>query len=206
MNIKHIAFLGFTFLSCTSSMLGQQVGINTTNPDNSAYLDISGTSKGLLPPRLNAVDRFNLDATGPANGLVVYNTDDESLQVNKGTKETPNWVSLGKVVENPTLIPDKKETWMYFPVVPLAMYLLGKNAFNTLNLYDLYVENLATPLGLTYTKDQLEFFVVDYDKNAFNMAEIIDNDTPYMHTLLYMPVPAKVTDATYINIVIKIKQ
>lgn len=209
MNIRNIIFLGSVLLSCTSSIMGQQVGINTTNPDNSAYLDISGTSKGLLPPRLDAVDRFNLDGAGPANGLILYNTDEEALQVNKGTKENPDWVSLGKNDIGITTIPTAGEKWIYFPVVPLAMFLDGSTtfAYNLKNLYEIYLTDLATPLGLTYTRDQLTFAVLDFDETCFNAALIVETPgTTYKDTLMWMPKPNNVTDASYINIGIKITE
>lgn len=50
-----------------------QVGIGTVSPDNSAVLDLSSTSKGLLIPRMNTVARTGIPA--PATGLLVYDTD-----------------------------------------------------------------------------------------------------------------------------------
>lgn len=207
----YICLLGIFFFN--SHLKAQQVAINTTNPDQSAYLDISGTSKGLLPPRLSTLDRLNLDAMGeiygPANGLVIYNTDDDALQVNKGTKTVPNWVSLGKSTDSGiTPIPTTKEKWIYFPVVPLEMFLTSSSAANTKNLYDLYLENLATPLGLTYTQDKLTFVVLDYDKSCFRNPPLViqPDNSSYFDTLLYMPNPAMVTDSSYINIAIKITE
>ena len=50
-----------------------QVGIGTTSPDASAELDISSTTKGLLPPRMTAAQRSAI--LSPATGLMVYQTD-----------------------------------------------------------------------------------------------------------------------------------
>jgi hypothetical protein len=50
-----------------------QVGIGTTNPDDSAVLDINSTTKGLLIPRMTNVQRQAI--TNPAAGLQVYVTD-----------------------------------------------------------------------------------------------------------------------------------
>ena len=52
------------------------VGIGTYLPDASAILDLSSTSKGLLVPRMSGVYRDAI--VSPANGLLVYNTDDSS--------------------------------------------------------------------------------------------------------------------------------
>jgi len=52
-----------------------QVGIGTTTPDGSSILDIESTDKGILVPRMTQTQR-NLIGT-PANGLLIYQTDNE---------------------------------------------------------------------------------------------------------------------------------
>jgi hypothetical protein len=56
----------------------QNVGINQTgsDPDNSAMLDVSATNKGFLVPRMTKTQKFLIP--NPANGLLVYQTDDTS--------------------------------------------------------------------------------------------------------------------------------
>ncbi|MFN3848006.1 MAG: hypothetical protein ACK4NY_01195 [Spirosomataceae bacterium] len=49
------------------------IGFGTTTPDNSAILDISSTSKGLLIPRMSLAQRNEIQS--PATGLMVYQTD-----------------------------------------------------------------------------------------------------------------------------------
>lgn len=65
-----------TFLVLISiSTLKAQVGIGTYNPDASAALEISSSSKGFLAPRVALTS--NIDVTTiatPASGLMVYNT------------------------------------------------------------------------------------------------------------------------------------
>jgi len=65
----------FTFV--LSLAFGQTVVISETaaTPDPSAVLDIQSESKGLLVPRMTASDR--MDIPSPAEGLIVYQTDDE---------------------------------------------------------------------------------------------------------------------------------
>lgn len=58
----------------TGFIANAQVGINTTEPHTSSVLDIVSTDKGLLIPRLSLSQRNNIPA--PANGLLVYQTDD----------------------------------------------------------------------------------------------------------------------------------
>jgi hypothetical protein len=50
-----------------------QVGIGTTDPNGSAALDITSTTKGLLIPRMTNAERGFIDT--PATGLMIYQTD-----------------------------------------------------------------------------------------------------------------------------------
>ena len=50
-----------------------QVGIGTTNPNTSAALDITSTTKGLLIPRMTETQRDAISS--PATGLMIYQTD-----------------------------------------------------------------------------------------------------------------------------------
>jgi uncharacterized protein (TIGR02145 family) len=62
-----------------------QVAVNSdgSSPDGSAMLEVKSTDKGFLPPRMTTTQR---DAIGsPAEGLMIYNTDDGSLQFWDGT-------------------------------------------------------------------------------------------------------------------------
>lgn len=55
------------------NLFAQQVGIGTTQPHNSAILDVQSTNKGFLPPRLTKAQRDQIQQ--PSVGLVVYCTD-----------------------------------------------------------------------------------------------------------------------------------
>ncbi|PIF47637.1 hypothetical protein CLU96_4704 [Chryseobacterium sp. 52] len=83
-----------------------QIGIGTTAPDPSAFLEINTagttTKKGFLPPRvalLNPTDGVTI--TLPAKGLVVYHTgttlNGEGMYVNIGTAAAPVWALLQMV-------------------------------------------------------------------------------------------------------------
>ncbi len=61
---------------------GFSISAGSAVPDNSAMLDISATTKGLLIPRMTDTDRNNLN---PATGLIIYNTTTNSLNYWNGT-------------------------------------------------------------------------------------------------------------------------
>ncbi|MCX6249935.1 MAG: hypothetical protein NTX61_04200 [Bacteroidetes bacterium] len=76
-----------SMLTAVSSF--SQVGINTDNsaPDSSAMLDVMSTNKGFLPPRMTTTQRNAIGS--PAEGLVIYNTDEKRLNIYNGTYWTP---------------------------------------------------------------------------------------------------------------------
>ncbi len=53
--------------------IAQNVGVGTNNPDASAALEISDSSKGLLVPRMTLAQKAAI--VSPAQGLLVYQTD-----------------------------------------------------------------------------------------------------------------------------------
>ena len=63
----------FLFFAVGSLQTFAQIGMGTSNPDKSAVLDLTGTNKGFLAPRMSAVQRIAI-AT-PAKGLLVYDND-----------------------------------------------------------------------------------------------------------------------------------
>ncbi|OUS00763.1 hypothetical protein A9Q86_08375 [Flavobacteriales bacterium 33_180_T64] len=64
------------FLLLIVTNLNAQVGIGTTTPNPSSALDITSTDSGILVPRMLVSERIAISA--PANGLLVYQTDDVS--------------------------------------------------------------------------------------------------------------------------------
>lgn len=83
--MKKIALL-FLVIAINTTTQAQNVGIGTTTPNASAALEIKATDKGMLIPRLTAVQRQAI-AT-PANGLLVYDTDSAAFSFYNGT----NWL------------------------------------------------------------------------------------------------------------------
>jgi hypothetical protein len=75
------------FVSCF--VMNAQVGIGTNSPENSAVLDLTSKTKGLLPPRMTQSERDSISL--PAKGLIIYNTTKNALDINNGTPETKAW-------------------------------------------------------------------------------------------------------------------
>ena len=66
-------FLLICLLLVGNIVTAQNVGIGTTSPVSSAQLDVSSTSKGLLPPRMTYAQRNAI--VDPVAGLIVYCID-----------------------------------------------------------------------------------------------------------------------------------
>lgn len=73
-------------------VFSQSVGIGTNAPDASALLQVESTSKGLLIPRMTDAQMNAI--VSPANGLLVFNTTDNSLYMRRST----GWVNLNASV------------------------------------------------------------------------------------------------------------
>ncbi|RXR20922.1 hypothetical protein EQG63_03010 [Flavobacterium amnicola] len=66
---KYILLLTFF----TFGIVNAQIGIGTVTPNSSSILDVTSTTKGLLPPKMTQAQRTAI-AT-PATGLLVFQTD-----------------------------------------------------------------------------------------------------------------------------------
>ena len=76
-----------------SNAIFAQVSISTDNsaPDPSAGLDVNFNNKGFLPPRMTTALRNTI--VSPAEGLVIYNTDEKALNLYNGMA----WNSMAPV-------------------------------------------------------------------------------------------------------------
>ena len=91
-NMK-IFFLLLSALLMNINIFAQSVGINAdgSTPNSSAMLDVSSTTKGLLPPRMTNAQKIAISS--PAAGLMVWCSDCGShgeIQVYNGT----NWTNI----------------------------------------------------------------------------------------------------------------
>ena len=82
-------------ISFGSITISGQVAVNDdgSQADGSAILDVKSSTKGFLPPRLS--NGTILSMSGPAEGLLVYNSTSKELNLYNGS----NWVDMsGNVV------------------------------------------------------------------------------------------------------------
>jgi hypothetical protein len=77
-SITRLFLLAFVPTTVALAQTGS-VGIGTVTPNASAALDITSSTKGLLPPRMTQTQRDNIGS--PAVGLTIFNT----------TSNVPNW-------------------------------------------------------------------------------------------------------------------
>jgi hypothetical protein len=93
--------LGLFFMAGTLHLAGQvSIGNGPLAPAHpSAVLELISTAKGLLIPRLDSAQQSAL--TGPANGLLVYNTSLRSLQYYDSLSGT--WQRAGSTLGDPAL-------------------------------------------------------------------------------------------------------
>jgi hypothetical protein len=109
--MKKIIILSNILLACIMSF-SQGVAINQTNSpaDNSAMLDIQGTGKGLLIPRLTTAQIFAIPT--PATGLLVFNTSLQTFFYRSATQwqelmisNNSQWANSGTYIYNSAFIP-----------------------------------------------------------------------------------------------------
>jgi hypothetical protein len=80
----------FSVLLSTNILAQDNVGIGTNTPDPSAVVEMTSGNKGILVPRLTALQRLAIAA--PANSLLVYDTD--SMCYFFFRQPTSSWISL----------------------------------------------------------------------------------------------------------------
>jgi hypothetical protein len=83
-----VLFILFVTLFFCGNSFSQSVGIGTPTPDSSAVLELKSTSKGLLTPRINTMERLAIQ--NPANGLLVFDTNTSSFWY----RNSATWIEL----------------------------------------------------------------------------------------------------------------
>jgi hypothetical protein len=132
--IRSFALIALFFTFFTEGVA--QIAVNTdgTNPDAKAMLDVKSTDKGLLIPRMTSGQRTTISLTATPKGLLVYDTDLNSVWQYNGTA----WVEVGAVPTsvwttlNPTTIyTDKQKVGINYNDPKAALHVNGQAAFNT---------------------------------------------------------------------------
>ena len=91
LNMKTFVTLFIIGILMASNTVYSQVAVNTdgSDPDASAMLDVQSTEKGMLVPRMTESERDAI--SDPANGLLIFCTDDNNFYMNKGSTDIPDW-------------------------------------------------------------------------------------------------------------------
>ncbi len=92
---------------------GAQIGIGTTTPNESAILDVSSSTRGLLPPRMTYEQMKAINDNDPAEGLIVYCSDCDlkGIYYYDGT----NFIDYGMghvSVKTPSVVTATGRIWM----------------------------------------------------------------------------------------------
>ncbi|MFC2086416.1 FISUMP domain-containing protein [Bacteroidota bacterium] len=102
MKLKSFSFLPGLVILCSlliqNSISAQNIAITddeSYTAESSAMLDVKSTSKGMLVPRMDSLQRIGISE--PANGLLVYDTDANAFYYFNGT----NWLNLTTNVVSP---------------------------------------------------------------------------------------------------------
>ncbi len=86
------ALYSIFFILLFSISIEAQIGINTEPVDISAALESSSSVSGIRFPRMTTSDRNGI--SGPASGLLIYNTDSNTIEYNTSGSIIPNWVTV----------------------------------------------------------------------------------------------------------------
>lgn len=140
-----LATAAFAFV--TASSYAQGLSVNTTgdSANNSAMLDVSSTSKGVLVPRMTSSQRNAISS--PATGLLVYQTDGTTgFYVYNGSAWAPvgglptgtatgqmmywngaSWVTLTRGTEGQQLVTNSSllPQWVNPITINVGMYMNG---------------------------------------------------------------------------------
>lgn len=102
-----------------------QVGLGTTSPASSSVLDITSTTKGFLAPRMTTSERNAI--ASPAEGLLIYNTDELNLNA---FSQTTGWKVLASAFKSVT-IPTYDTTTSIADTTISGMTLIPLNVNNS---------------------------------------------------------------------------
>lgn len=130
-----------------------QVGIGTTNPDNSSILDVYSNDKGILIPRLSTSNRDVI--LNPSNGLLLYNTTTKTINYfdNSWNDLSPSYKSINST----TIITTTSTTAIDIP----GMELLPLEGIHSVS-FDSQISNISSGSVEIVNSDMLlaDFYIL----------------------------------------------
>lgn len=145
---KTTLFVATIIGSLTAQAQKDNVGIGTAKPDQSALLDLSSQTKGLLIPRMSLQQRGTIQ--NPANGLMIYQTDFLSGFYYFDGKE---WKSLASTTGANSIAADPND-WSFSGNAPAAGSFIG-----TTNSIPLVFKVENAPAGFISLSSQFNTFL-----------------------------------------------
>ncbi len=213
-----IVLLLFTLLTYT--IVFAQVGIGTTNPNESAQLDVFSSNSGVLIPRvaLQSTTNNSNPIANPENSLLVYNTrtgDDVSPGYYYWSVDAWNKLLTEASIANQASMPK----FFYMPSIAMPTHpnhIVPGDGFSmiggyySVSLYGKYLDQFGVPkavnLGQTtilpvLLKGELDYYITSYDVAVFEEVSVSNEGN-----LTYRIIPnSQVTAATFMNIVFAVK-
>lgn len=100
MKLKNKHYWSFFMLLCTTFSLSAQIkfGDNLGTIDNESVVEIESTTKVFVLPRMNTNQRDAISS--PLTGSLIFNTDNNCVEVNTGTDTSPNWICTNSSGDN----------------------------------------------------------------------------------------------------------
>lgn len=100
-------FIVFMFI-CAAFYCKAQIGLGITTPHPNAYFQINSINKGVLLPRMTALQRIAIAPAATANGLIVFDTDSSAYMFwtgsawrKMGGSDDDKWNLHGNLNTNP---------------------------------------------------------------------------------------------------------
>lgn len=161
-NLKKLNLLGIFFVMFSFSIYAQNnsVGIGTLTPDNSAILELESTNQGFLMTRLDSSQILTLPL--PAEGLIIYNTDDKCFWYNNSL----SWWRICNTDSLLTLINNYGDTIGYI-YDSLAVH--NTNIYNNTTLINNYGDTI------NYIYDSLSVHNTNIYNNIVNIQNLSDS-------------------------------
>ena len=204
-----VTLLGLFFLSSTSVVAQVTIGDDVA-PKQYSVLELSteNVKGGLLMPQLFASERDAIVLDEFANGLVIYNKDENCLNYYNGSRwrsfcEDTGWFYM------PSIVIDVTASGIF----QRDLYLEYKKQFadtddastppNSPTAGTALVKSDAdapNPLTRIYAAEELYYYVTGYDATVFSNLSITSTGV-----LTYTVNSDNVSDATYMNIVFVVK-